>query len=294
MLPQQHKTGCCSSKKCFSQQMAASQTEMPIFVFFSSIWQTSAKRSDQWTHSGWFKKADTVAVMLLAIISILPSTSLFLPLLHSYSAQMLQADSGLLFLSLLRDALRNLFGVVMLPNMLLLCCWCREKTFFSVNGNLSVNKLFQCELSNVGHLGISGDECHRNNHSPVCLCVCACVSGCLCSLHVRLWVNIRVYEWVDVFEREQQRDREKERQRSHLYAILWLSAFEHVGRQRRLGGMKSWEVQLKANEAEQTLLWGKQFSMTEMAQAQARVLRYCCAGEPRGVWQGANRLVNNL
>ncbi len=98
---------------------------------------------------------------------------------------MLQADSGLLFVSLLRDAPRNLFGVVMLPNTLLLCCWRREG-LFSVNGNLSVNKLFRCKLSDVGHLRISEDECHRNNHSFACLCVCTCVCGRLCFVHARL------------------------------------------------------------------------------------------------------------
>lgn len=212
---------------------------------------------------------------------------------------MLQADSGLLFVSSLRDALRNLFGVVMPPNTWLLCCWCREG-LFSVNGNLSVNKLFRCKLSDVGNLQISEDECHRNNHSSAHLSVRTCVCGRLCFVHARLWVNIRVYEWVDVFGRERESNKETEREegkgreRSYLYAILWLSAFGHVGRQQRLGGIKSWEVQLKANEAEQTLLWGKQFSMTEMAQAQACVLQCCCVGEPRGVWQGANRLVNNL
>lgn len=44
-----------------------------------------------------------------------------------------------------------------------------------------------------------------------------------------------------------------------------------VSRQQRLGGIKSWEVQLKANEAEQFSLQGKQFRMTEMARAKARV-----------------------
>ncbi len=83
--------------------------------------------------------------------------------------------------------------------------------------------------------------------------------------------------------KETKREEGTEREISYLYAILWLSAFGHVGRQQRPGGIKSWEVQLKANEAEQTLLRGKQFSMTEMAQAQARMLQCCCAGEPRGV-----------
>ena len=39
--------------------------------------------------------------------------------------------------------------------------------------------------------------------------------------------------------------REKKRkERSHLYVILWLSAFGRVSREQRLGGIKSWEVRL--------------------------------------------------
>lgn len=55
-------------------------------------------------------------------------------------------------------------------------------------------------------------------------------------------------------ERERQREEREERERSYLYAILRLSAFGRVGRQKRLGGMKSWEVQREVNEAEQMLL----------------------------------------
>lgn len=49
-------------------------------------------------------------------------------------------------------------------------------------------------------------------------------------------------------EKERATQRQTERERSYLYVILWLSAFGHVGRHR---GIKSWEVQLKGNEAEQ-------------------------------------------
>ena len=86
---------------------------------------------------------------------------------------MLQADSGLLFVSFLGDTLRNLFGVDKLPNMVQLCCAVQSRLFLA-NGSLSVNKLFQCKLSNVGHLRISDDECHRNNHG-FCVFVHICL-----------------------------------------------------------------------------------------------------------------------
>lgn len=95
-------------------------------------------------------------------------------------------------------------------------------------------------------------------------------------------------EWADVFGKERESNKEtgvekgKETKRSHLYVILWLSALRQVGRRQRLGGIRSVEVWLKANEAEQLLLRGKQFSMKAMAQAQTFVLQCCCAGEPGG------------
>lgn len=86
---------------------------------------------------------DTMAVIHIAIISILPSTSLF-PVALLLCTKATQADSGLLFMSLLRDALRNLFAVVMLPKYVAAVLWLqRGALFLSANGNLSVNKLFQ-------------------------------------------------------------------------------------------------------------------------------------------------------
>lgn len=80
-------------------------------------------------------------------------------------------------------------------------------------------------------------------------------------------------EWADVFGKEKRRDGgEGEEREIILICNSLVERVRCVGRQKRLGGMKSWEVQLKANEAEQTLLRGKQFSMTGMAQAQAAVL----------------------
>lgn len=86
------------------------------------------------------------------------------------------------------------------------------------------------------------------------------------------------------------RDRRGQRKTYHTCVTLLLDAFGYVSRQQWL----SWEVQLKANEAEQTLLQRKQFSMAEMAKAEACVLHCHCVKEPRGVRQAANRLVNNL
>lgn len=58
-----------------------------------------------------------------------------------------------------------------------------------------------------------------------------------------------MYEWVEVFGKEGRvakrqrekmggRKRERERERSHFCAILWSSAFGHVGGQQRLWSRK--------------------------------------------------------
>lgn len=82
-----------------------------------------------------------------------------------------------------------------------------------------------------------------------------CVRMCLWALAFRACAAVSKYTCVRVggCERERESDKEK-RERSYLYAILRLSAFGRVGRQKRLGGMKSWEVQREVNEAEQMLL----------------------------------------
>lgn len=73
--------------------------------------------------------------------------------------------------------------------------------------------------------------------------------------------------------KKQRRDRGEGKEREiALICDSLVERVQRVGRQKRLGGMRSWEVQLKANEAERTPLRGKQSSMTETAQAQAAVL----------------------
>ena len=109
-----------------------------------------------------------------------------------------------------------------------------------------MNKLFQCKLSNVGHLRISGDECHRNNHGSVFLYTFVC--GRLCFKHGQLQVTIHVYEWVDVFRRVRESNKETEGEKGERKREIilicdslaeciwacWLTAA--AGRYKELGG----------------------------------------------------------
>lgn len=82
-------------------------------------------------------------------------------------------------------------------------------------------------------------------------------------------------EWEGDFDKEESNKITQRWGESQLNVILWLSAFGCTGRQQRLRGIKSWEVRLKVNEAEQSVLREKQFAMTKMTGRQPYGLRCC-------------------